>query len=59
MRAGDLVRFKYTGSDDEDWKIGLLVWYRTWEKIASILFEGKIRRVRASCVQIHKRAKRN
>ena len=21
MRAGDLVRFKYTGAKDEDWKV--------------------------------------
>ena len=58
MRAGDLVRFKYTGAKDEDWKIGLLIGYQTWEKIANILFEGKLERVRASYVQIHKRAKR-
>jgi hypothetical protein len=58
MRAGDLVRFKYTGAKDEVWKIGLLIGYQTWEKIANILFEGKLHRIRASCVQIHKRAKR-
>jgi len=58
MRAGDLVRFKYTGSTDEEWKVGLLIGYHTWEKIASILFEGKLERVRASLVQIHRRAKR-
>jgi hypothetical protein len=58
MRAGDLVRFKHTGAKNEDWKVGLLVGYRTWEKIANILFEGKLHRIRASNVQIHKRAKR-
>jgi len=58
MRAGDLVRFKYTGAYAEEWKIGLLKEYHTWEKIATILFEGKEYRVRASLAQIHKRAKR-
>jgi|TARA_R110002020_G_scaffold474825_1_gene707644 hypothetical protein len=58
MRAGDLVRFKYTGAKDEDWKVGLLVGYHTWEKIANILFEGEVVRVRAATTQIHKRAKR-
>ena len=58
MRAGDLVSFKYTCADAEGWKIGLLKEYHTWEKVATILFEGKERRVRASLVEIHKRAKR-
>ena len=30
-----------------DWKVGLLVEYKTWEKIATILHEGEVRRIRA------------
>ena len=59
MRAGDLVRFKYTWSDHEGWKVGLLKQYHTWEKIATIIYEGKEIRVVASLTQIHKRAKRS
>ena len=59
MRAGDLVRFKYTWSDHEGWKIGLLKQYHTWEKIATIIYEGKELRISASLTQIHKRAKRD
>ena len=59
MRAGDLVRFKYTGADAEEWKIGLLKEYHTWKKVATILFEGKEIRVAASLTELHKRAKRH
>ena len=59
MRAGDLVRFKYTWSDHEGWKVGLLKEYHTWEKIATIIYEGKEVRVVASLTQIHKRAIRD
>ena len=58
MKAGDLVRFKYTWSDHEGWKVGLLKEYHTWEKIATIIYEGKEVRVMAALAQIHKRAKR-
>ena len=57
MRAGDLVRFKYTGAHAEEWKIGLLKEYHTWEKVATILFEGKELRIAAGLAEIHKRAK--
>tara|TARA_R100000152_G_C6634997_1_gene81399 strand:+ start:66 stop:245 length:180 start_codon:yes stop_codon:yes gene_type:complete len=59
MKAGDLVRFKYTWSDHEGWKVGLLKQYHTWEKIATVIYEGKEIRVMASLTQIHKRAKRS
>ena len=59
MKAGDLVRFKYTWSDHEGWKVGLLKQYHTWEKITTIIYEGKEVRVMASLTQIHKRAKRS
>jgi len=67
MRAGDLVRFKevlehgaglHRPTVYSAWKIGLLKQYHTWEKIAKIIYEGQIVRVRASDTQIHKRAKR-
>ena len=49
MRNGDMVRFwKYSG---EGPFIGLLVEYHTWEKVARILYEGKIISVRAEHVQ--------
>ena len=58
MKAGDLVRFKYTKSDQNGWKIGLLTEYHTWEKIATIIFEGKEVRVSAGLAEVYKRAKR-
>ena len=58
MKAGDLVRFKYTWSDHEGWKVGLLKEYHTWEKIATIIYDVKEIRIAAALAQIHKRAKR-
>ena len=58
MKAGDLVRFKYTRSDKNGWKIGLLKEYHTWEKIATIIFEGGEVRVGASLTSLYKQAKR-
>ena len=58
MRAGDLVRFKYTGAYAEEWKIGLLKEYHIWEKVATILFEGKEIRIAAILTELHKQAKR-
>ena len=58
MRPGDLVRFKYTWSNHEGWKVGLLKQYHKWEKIATIIYEGKEIRVAASLTQLHKRAQR-
>ena len=63
MRVGDLVRFKectFHGTPKvySDWKIGLLVEYHTWEKVAKINYNGQIVRVRASDTQIHQQAKR-
>jgi hypothetical protein len=59
MRAGDLIRFKYTWSDHSGWKIGLLKEYHTWEKIATIIYEGGEVRVAAGLTQLHKQAKRS
>jgi len=58
VRAGDLVRFKHTGDIAEEWKVGLLKEYHTWEKVATIIYEGKEIRVSASLTELHKRAKR-
>ena len=54
MIPGDIVRFKQARLPavvPSPWKIGLLVEYHTWEKVASVLYEGKIIRVRAENVQ--------
>ena len=55
MKAGDMIRFRSKSktffSRSEIWSIGLLVEYHTWEKVASILHEGKVIRVHASDVQ--------
>ena len=41
MRAGDLVRFKYTGAFAEEWKIGLVREYDSLYKVVVVIFEGK------------------
>ena len=60
MKTGDMVRFKTRVHQDlkgfsfpgkENWKLGLLVEYHTWEKVATILHEGRFYRVRAEQVQ--------
>ena len=58
MRQGDLVRFKVyqvkpkKSSDCGIWevKLGILVEYKKWEKIASVFSEGSIHRIRAEFV---------
>ena len=59
MKNGDIVRFKSytlrpTSSQDcgiWSWKLGLLVRYEKWEKIASVLCDGKVLRIRAEDVE--------
>ena len=54
-----MVRFRYeefppkrpTDCRMWEWKIGLLIEYHTWEKVASVLSDGKVYRIRASEVQ--------
>ena len=67
MRAGDLVRFReildhgaglHRPTVYSKWRVGLLKEYHTWEKIATIIYQGKEVRVMAGLTQIHKRAKR-
>lgn len=61
MRPGDLVRFLTTTPTDDPgipaWNHGLLIEYQTWEKIARILYCGKIVSIHASQVQLAKRNK--
>ena len=57
MRAGDTVRFRLKPLVPEakripPWRIGLLVSYHKWEKIATILYDEDIYRVRAEDVQL-------
>ena len=35
----------------EEWRLGLLVEYYNWEKIATIMYEGNLYRIPASNVQ--------
>ena len=37
--------------ESEEWRIGLLVEYRPWEKVGTVLYERKIYRVRAENIQ--------
>ena len=60
MTSGDLVRFcteeiHPRQRNIPEWKLGILVEYHTWEKIARILYEGKIISVRASQTQLASR----
>ncbi len=55
MKTGDLVRFRRLGTfprpESNEWRIGLLLEYRTWEKVGTVLYAGKIYRVRAENIQ--------
>ena len=61
MKTGDLVRFcaeeiHPMQRNLPEWKHGLLIQYHSWEKLARILYDGKILTVRASNVQLATRA---
>jgi len=57
MRKGDIVRFKSSGllkhdfPSDIPWVLGLLIKYESWEKIATVLYNGRLIRVRAADIQ--------
>ena len=61
MKVGDIVRFKspvnsqdleyMRGRRKPPYRLGVLIEYRAWEKIATILFEGKLIRCHAEHVQ--------
>jgi hypothetical protein len=40
---------------DPEWRIGMLIEYQKWEKIARILYEGKVISMRPDLVQVYKR----
>tara|TARA_B100000700_G_scaffold307850_1_gene384818 strand:- start:2729 stop:2914 length:186 start_codon:yes stop_codon:yes gene_type:complete len=53
MKTGDIVRF-WRGQHVHDRSgphIGLLIEYHTWEKIARVLYEGKVISLRAEDVE--------
>ena len=54
MKTGDMVKFRdvinHRTEELSGWKIGLLVNYTKWEKIATVLYEGELRRIRAEHV---------
>ena len=58
MKVGDMVRFT-TRLENDEWcddddikpRVGLLVEYHPWEKIASVLYAGKIHRCAARVVE--------
>ena len=56
MIPGDLVRFDSRNVKKEVGQtlIGLLVQYNTWEKVATVMFEGREYRIRASELNLHK-----
>jgi hypothetical protein len=63
MRAGDLVRFRectFHGEPKEytEWRLGLLLEYKKWYKIAKINYNGNVYNIHASDVQLHQQAKR-
>ncbi len=53
LKAGDMVRFTQVGpyGPQSSWTLGLLVEYRAWEKLATVLYEGEILRIAAERVQ--------
>ena len=53
MKEGDLVRFRnsYDQHSSGEWLIGLLVKYETWEKVGTVLYNGKLLRLRAEDIQ--------
>ena len=60
MKTGDLVRFKSIGAgrhdipkyaDDGKWRLGLLIEYETWEKLATVLYMGALHRVQSQNIQ--------
>ena len=53
MNAGDMIRFRER--NNATWNIGLLVRYQKWEKVAEVLYKGKIIRIHARYTQLHKR----
>ena len=51
MKSGDLVRFIHPLTTSTEWKLGLLIEYHKWEKIATVLYDGGLMRISARKVQ--------
>ena len=57
MKVGDMVRFRaphpsfVDGDFDRPWLVGLLIEYRKWEKIATIMYNDELIRVAARDTQ--------
>ena len=57
MKPGDLVRIKrgfqwsYLSRDGYHNNVGLLVRYESWEKMAEVLVNGELIRIRASHIE--------
>ncbi len=51
MKAGDMVRFRQAHPPSTKWRLGLLVEYESWQKVATVLHEGEIYKLRAENVQ--------
>ena len=54
MRVGDLVRFKVVEYENR-WKVGLLLRYDKFTKIAEILVEDVLYYAPARLVEVHQR----
>ena len=56
MKSGDLIRWRKMASSahggNPPWKLGILVEYQSWEKIATVLSEGALHRISARDVEI-------
>ncbi len=54
MKNGDMVKFRdvlnWKTQELSEWKIGLLVEYSSLYKIATVLYRGDVRRMRAQYV---------
>ena len=54
MKVGDLVRFKSVTAPyelDGQWRIGLLIEYKMWEKMGTVLYKGRLVRLRGEQMQ--------
>jgi hypothetical protein len=49
MKPGDIVRFRDDHKDKRS--LAILIEYQKWEKVASVLFEGRLIRVRAEHIE--------
>tara|TARA_Y100001938_G_C8079088_1_gene427969 strand:- start:1499 stop:1714 length:216 start_codon:yes stop_codon:yes gene_type:complete len=54
MKDGDFVRFRdvlnHRTQELSEWKYGVLIEYKSWEKIATVLHNGEVIRMRAEYV---------